>query len=505
MKFHHLYFFFCWMLPIAACSVTPSTFDEDTNRLNRDTDRDSDGIPDTDLPPDTETDRDSDGIPDTDLPPDTDSDADSDTDGDTDSDSETDSEPLWTAPSPRQQNLAQFAIDCDEGDLTSDCPDGVPSPCVPDDPKILCTLSIVDDEGISIYDGSVAIERRGRSSIRYYKPNYSLELRLADGVTDNPVPCMGMGKEADWVLDGSWMDRSFMRNDLVFDIYRSLQGLHWAPETRYGELTFNGAHHGIYRLVERIKRDDDRVAIDTDDGSGTHFIIKQDEEGNLYDSIGLETNTWQHVYPKEDAVTSGQHSAIQDWLSDFSSALHGGDAFDYLDLETTVDYVLLQEFAKNVDGFMLSIHLFKDGDGPAFLVPWDIDLAFGQPIFVFDATYADNEEPEGWARETSFNENLKDVPAFAERMVTRWAELRQGPLSDEWVNQRIDDYQRVLTDDAIAANFNAFPIEDVDFSVIWNAYTLYDVTSYADEVAHFRQWIADRLVWMDANIASYAQ
>ena len=53
--------------------------------------------------------------------------------------------------------------------------------------------------------------------------------------------------------------------------------------------------------------------------------------------------------------------------------------FGYLSRPNVIDWVLLQELAKNVDAYKLSVYLTRDNGGPARLVPWDLDLAFGQP------------------------------------------------------------------------------------------------------------------------------
>jgi len=414
---------------------------------------------------------------------------------------DSDTDTSYSEPIAKQTALWDGEIDCNENDMTWECADNAPQPCVPDEPKILCDLTMYDGQGILLYDGLVGIERRGRSSINYYKPNYSIELRMSDGVSENAVPMMGMGKESDWVLDGSWMDRSFMRNDLVFDIYRDLGGRRYGPENRFGTLQFNGEHRGIYRLVEKIKKDDDRVDILDDNGTGSSFVIKQDEDGNIYDHFGMEYNQWQLVYPHRDRADSTQRAGIQSWMDQFSDAMNENRAFDLLDFEATVDYVIVQELAKNIDGFKLSIYLYKDLTGPAYPVPWDIDLAFGQPTLTNDWQDWQNERSDGWISDrTEFIDDIMDAPGFQAAVASRWHELREGPLSNAWVLQRIDDMRAVLNDSAINANFAEFPIEDVDFAHLWDAYTCYDVYSYDDEMNHFRQFITERLTWIDANI-----
>jgi hypothetical protein len=79
-----------------------------------------------------------------------------------------------------------------------------------------------------------------------------------------------------------------------------------------------------------------------------------------------------------------------------------------------------------------------------------------------------------------------------------WQELRAGVLSESAMNERIDGYLEVLGSH-VEDNFTRWPIEDITF----NAHILYPVGSHAEEMAHVREWLGQRLRWMDENIANY--
>lgn len=379
---------------------------------------------------------------------------------------------------------------------------------IEDEPKQDCLLRITDPAGVQLFMDHAGVELRGRSSLRYPKLNYGVELRNAAGA-ESPVAMMGMGKESDWIFDGSWVDRSFLRNDLVFGLFRDLG--HYAAESRACMLSLNGQSQGIYRLTEKIKRDDDRVALPLDDGSGTSFIISQDNDGNLTFPTGNATGsgTWQLVYPKQSLATATQLAAVQAWLDGLRAALNGDDpgnattgVFSYLDLAGTVDFILLEEFAKNIDGYNLSLNLFKAPGTPAKFIPWDFDLAFGQPT-VRNATSA-NEAPEGWVyNRTQFITALTRIPAIPAGLGPRWRQLRAGPFSDAAILAKLDELQSVFDATSLSTNFTRWPINEVDFTPIYRPYSLYAVSSYDEEVQHLRTWITIRLAWLDAHIDSY--
>ncbi|HET9958342.1 MAG TPA: CotH kinase family protein [Polyangiaceae bacterium] len=380
------------------------------------------------------------------------------------------------------------------------------------DTKIACTLEVEDGVGKLVYQGSAGVERRGRSSQKFPKKNYSVELRNASG-TDLGIDLLGMGKDSDWVLDGSWADRSFMRNALVFDSYAALGKPHYAAESRFCHLQLNDKSQGVYRLSERIKRDASRVSIAADDGTGQSFIIKQDSEGELRFPLGLE-DSWELVYPKQKSATAAQKQAVQAWLDGFASALRGGNpsdatkgVFSYLDLNSTVDYVLLQEFAKNIDAFTLSSHLVRDAGGKASFIPWDLDLSFGQPTVgpsSEDPQGADNDTPTGFiVHRPDLIQILAKVPEFKSKLGPRYRELRRSVLSESMLRQRIDAYLVSLEASALVENFKLFPIEEVDYTQLYEPYSFYRVSSHAEEITHLWTFIQQRLTWLDAHIDAY--
>lgn len=369
-----------------------------------------------------------------------------------------------------------------------------------DDEKVSCSLSIVDGDGASVYADSAGVELRGRSSIAYPKSNYAIELRTASG-DDNPVNLLSMGKESDWVLDGSWVDRSFMRNMLTFSLFRDMGW--YAPRGRFCNLSLDGQAQGIYELREKIKRDDDRVVLSDDDGTGKSLLLKQDDDGSLRLSIGAGFH-WQLLYPKEASASSAQLTAAQSLLDQIDAALNSMNPADIealFDIPQTVDFVLLEEFAKNVDAYNLSLFIARDAGQKAHFIPWDFDLAYGQPTI---RNVAANQDPSGWVNtRTRLITALTRVDALRTALGPRWRTLRAGPLSNAAVLGKLDRYQVTLDPSAITQNFAVWPLADVDFSRIYAPYSLYPVSSYTDEVAHLRSWLEARLAYLDAHIDTY--
>ncbi len=319
-----------------------------------------------------------------------------------------------------------------------------------------------------------------------------------------------MGGESDWVLNGAYVDRALFRNKLTYDLFQAFSGEDLAPEERYAaeqvfcDLELNGDWRGIYLLGERVKRDDDRVDIQEDpDDLGGSFLVKNNDDGaGFMEATGLY-GEWNLVYPREEVVSAQALAGIEATLQSWGDAVTSSDPTDpetgiwtTMDMDSAVDFVLLQEFAKNNDAYFLSIHLWKDLDGKLHYVPWDLDLSFGYPYY--DCGW------EGWVgTRVSMNSAMASDPDFILRLRERWDELREGPLAEDAVLARIDTYQEVMGD-TVDENFEVWPIEEITFE--WGDTSwLCPVESYEAEVEGIREFIQGRLHWMDENLESWAE
>jgi hypothetical protein len=389
--------------------------------------------------------------------------------------------------------LCQMTMNCD-GEIS-------------DEPKVTCTFSLTDGQGVTEFDDHAGVELHGRSSLKFPKKNYSIELRDAAGA-NKATDLLGMGQESDWILDGMWADRSLMRNALVYDAFREMGDGHDSARGRYCTLSLNGEALGVYRIEERIKRDPGRVDISADDGTGKSFIIKQESGGAAILQIGQEPH-WKVVYPNQDKASSEQIAGVQAWLDALGHAFdHTNDPdiglLTLLDRDAAVDWMLVQELMKNIDGYAVSIYFSRDAGRPARLIPWDFDLSLGQPTLQDDMNVPTNDQPSGWiTHKSQLWAALKSVPAIVQELGPRWRVLRAGPLATGTLLAQLDAYGVTLTADAVAQNFELWPLAQINYEQINAPYSLYPVSSYADEVSKVRAFLLARLDWIDAHVDAF--
>ncbi len=402
---------------------------------------------------------------------------------------------------------------------------------IPDEPKLTARMQIIDNgPGVrnavtdtpTGYDGFIGIEKRGSSSQNFPKKQYGIETRDAAG-EDLDVSILGFPEESDWVLYAPYSDKSLMRNVLAYGMARQMG--HYASRTRFCEVVLNGQYQGVYVFMEKIKRDAERVDINKlkpDETSGDDltggYIIKIDKttgsDGGGWTSAfqpGYSTSArvyYQYEEPKADEIAAEQQAYIREYVRAFEQTMTESTFEDpatgypaYIDLASFVDYFLVNEVGRNVDGYRLSAFLYKDKDSNGGLLHagpvWDFNLAYG------NADYYDGSNTAGF--QVDFNQRNDPFPmpfwwpklsqssGFQAMLAERWSALRKGFLHTDSVLATIDA-NAALLGEAQVRNFQRWPVLG---TYVWpNMYIGY---TYASEVRYLKTWLRNRLTWLDAT------
>jgi hypothetical protein len=360
------------------------------------------------------------------------------------------------------------------------------------------------------YDSCIAIKKRGSTSSTFPKCSYSFETQDSTGQNLN-VSLIDLPEENDWILYGPYSDKSLMRNVLIYELSRRMG--QYAPRTRFCEIQVNGNYMGIYVLVEKIKRDENRVDIakltenDTtgNELTGGYIIKKDDFEGDGWHSIFNWNIYFQYRYPEDDDILEVQKNYIKTYINNFERIL---DTLSYLD-DTTLtfmidfnsfyDHILLNELSKNVDAYRKSTFMFKDkssNDGRLKMGPiWDYNIAFGNNHY-YNAYTVSNFI---FSDSSFFNSNLfwfrklMSFPVFQDNIQTRWQQLRSGALHLDSIYSIIDSCYYLLSD-AQERNFTKW---DILGQYVWPNYYYGD--TYEEEIEILKVWVNARLNWIDES------
>jgi hypothetical protein len=406
---------------------------------------------------------------------------------------------------------------------------------IPDEPKIDGTMGIIfngDNQINNLSDpfnefyGQIAIEKRGSSSNSFPMKSYGLETRGPDSVNYN-VSLFDWPSDNDWVLYAPYTDKSLIRNVLTYDLGRQLG--QYAPRTKLCEVILNDTYIGVYVLMERIKINPGRVNVDPLTYTDTlnneltgGYIIKVDKttSGGViawtspYTAQAPSTGPlyYQMHDPELDALHPDQFNYIKTYVNNWETALKsvnfanpqtGFRAFS--DELSFIDFFIINELSKNVDGYRISTFLHKkrvSEGGKIHAGPlWDFNLGWG------NANYCQGGQTSGW--EINFNSvcqgnganmnpfwlnRMLQDSVFANNLKCRWIDLRTSILSDERLINYIDSLGTILEEPA-QRNYDRWPILGV---YVWP--NNFIGNTYQEELTYMKNWILARTAWMDANM-----
>jgi len=388
-----------------------------------------------------------------------------------------------------------------------------------DEPKITANMGIIwngpgkrnaETDPLNNYNGTVGIEIRGSSSQMFPKKSYGFETRSNDGLSVN-VSLLGMPEEN--------TDKTMIRDVLTYTLYASFG--HYTPRCRFVELFLNSQYQGVYVLMEKIKRDKNRVDIaklKLTDNTGENltggYIIKidkttgSDRDGwnSIYSNTSGKT-LYLYDYPDFTEITASQKTYIQNFVKTMETSLYQnkysgiGSYHDYLNDSTFIDFMIINELAKNVDGYRLSSYLYKGKSALINCGPiWDFNLGYGNANyysgwttygFQYEANLTSTSGQPDYSQIPFWWDKLVRDPIYEKKLRRRWALLRKNKLSNQRINFVTDSLVSLISD-AQYRNYLKWPILG---QYVWPNY--YVGFNYNSEVSWMKNWISERLIYLD--------
>lgn len=361
-------------------------------------------------------------------------------------------------------------------------------------------------------ESEMLIHVRGNTSRTFDKSSYAIRLITETG-ENNAQEIMGMDAHHEWVLYGPYLDKSLIRNYMWYNIAGEI--MDYAPNVRFCEVLLNGECQGVYLMVETITAGEDarlELSVDKKDNTFSGYVLRLDR-GSSTEIKNIETFTkyakrtgmdLNIEYPGTSNLTEELAESIRQDFSDFEKTLY---SFDYdnksygyttmLDVESFINYFLLNEFTCNYDAGWLSTYVYKDIDSKYRMCIWDFNSAC-------DNYNYSQTDPQRFEMHQClwYNMLIKDED-FTDQLICRYEQLRRTYLSDEYLNQYIDDVVDYLGP-AIDRNYEKWGYSFAE------EYDMLEPTernprTYEESVDDIKTFIRDRGAWMDENIDSLRQ
>ncbi|MEM7387816.1 MAG: CotH kinase family protein, partial [Verrucomicrobiota bacterium] len=373
--------------------------------------------------------------------------------------------------------------------------------------------------------GRAGMNVRGASSREWPKKQFKFETwNTADD--DESVSLLGFPEDADWILAAPYFDKSLIRNHLTFRWWESLG--YDSPRTRFFELFLdsNGDdvftmedYEGIYVLTEKIEPGKDRVdvppirPVESAPGTFTGGFIAEGTNVNQQ-WVSRKGIRMKLVEPKDSENRPEEKAWFRSYFDEVEAAIFS-DTFDdpetgyrrYLDLPSHIDYDIMREISRNIDGASTFFSIREDEKihmGPL----WDYNQAYGLTrLFEPNPGW----KTDGWNVEYMTNGShwlkwwleLEKDSDYQTAWNDRWVALRETLLSNEKLFSDIAATAALL-EESQQRNFTRW---DILGRAVWSTGGSTradpgetDRTTYGAEIEFVRSWLEARLAWIDAQV-----
>lgn len=265
-------------------------------------------------------------------------------------------------------------------------------------------------------DALTTIKVRGNSTAVADKKPYEIEF-------SEDASLLGLTPEKKWVLLADYYDQSLVRNYAALTLAQYFDNMDFTPTPNHVTLFINGEFKGLYLLTEKINEEKGRLDIDKNLNGMTKdfpFLVVSDT-GYIEqaDTLWDEENCFKFYYTEDGDIafeikypsqkdldeaenTIDAHAYIKEYVEAAYISLRDNKAVtvsfseapvtfeDLVDVDSVIDYYLVNEIMLNRDSARRSIYMYKEKGGKMKLGPvWDFD--YSMSIKSWDLPYTESE------------------------------------------------------------------------------------------------------------------
>lgn len=318
-------------------------------------------------------------------------------------------------------------------------------------------------------EGCVGIRLRGNSTMRARKRPYRIKF-------DEKQSFFGLKANKSWVLLAEYFDQSYVRNYAAYNIADDFENLGFVPTPHHVALIINKEFKGLYVLCEQMNEKKGRANVDEDFDVAVDkdfpFFVEMDLNANIEGVTGVDNfyvpSVNNHVeikYPEADERFATKESdKVYDYIYEYINAvfttIKTGEKVevsfrdipvgleDLVDIDSAVDYYLVNEIMLNTDNPYKSIYLHKTKDGKMEFGPvWDFDFSMTtQLVAPYDKSYIEDSNTLWIAQKSAIYQSLLKEEAFYNKVAARYNAKKDVVVE---TCAMLKDYKQVIDDVAL--------------------------------------------------------
>jgi len=360
------------------------------------------------------------------------------------------------------------------------------------------TLSL-SNHADAFEDTSIRIRGRGNSTWQATEEKRPLRLRF-----ETPQSLLGSSYIArDWVLIANHFDLTLMRTHLAFYLGSLMSGLDWTPSSRLINLYINGEYMGVYQLTDERDIGEGRMQLVSNPNPAiSEFLFELDGAAPGSGTEGVdfffaEGQPYDIRYPRNDNLSAQHVEYMRIFVEEIATVLRSRNFEEIavvMDIDSFIDFYLVQEFFKNIDVGMSSVFMQVRGQGEnrrLYWGPlWDFDRSAGNMYYWYEYTHFHA------AVRNNFMGYLITTPEIFDMVAARWVQI-----SDTYIRQmmaRAEFYVHHYSYE-FYRNFERFPVWDT--SPLWMTRMipqhLHEITSWSGQMDFLQEWFTGRIWWMN--------
>lgn len=346
-----------------------------------------------------------------------------------------------------------------------------------------------------ILSGSCKIRGRGNTTWRtreLYKKPYLLKLEKAESL-------LGMAKAQKWVLMANTADKTSLRNYYAEYLSKNVfDAQTWVPSSRFICVYINGRYEGLYGLTEKIEEGGGRIEVEGTADFLAEVHSQQNKEWNFRSEQNIPFSIRTELDTTDETLRNETYKKYQDIIQNIENVIFSDNFADpqigykkYIDIDSFIDWFLINEFTKNHDArFQSSCYMHYDSSkqklfmGPA----WDFDISCG------NISWYNCYKPEGnFVNENSWYKRLFEDETFKSAVYKRWHEKSEKvEKSFGWLQEQSEIYYpAIMLNDTVWKNIGH---RQWPHAPGWK-----NRKTYQSELDYMTSFLEKRFAWMNES------
>jgi len=365
------------------------------------------------------------------------------------------------------------------------------------------SVAVVDsDHGqTDTVDNEAEIRIRGNSTSGAPKKPFNIMFTQKQAL-------LGMDFGKRWILLANALDKTLMRNKLVFDFCATLN-MDFVPQGEYCEVWLNGTFLGSYLLTEAVT--DGKYRVDIDTGKNEFLMELESDRTSENETYVKSPSGVRLKIKKPDEMNNSQKQYLTDLLLDIEVCLENGSDEELpqcIDVESFVDFYVFMELFKDIDAYFSSTFFYIKNDVLYAGPPWDLDLISGNVSDAVDEvkykTYCNvegygtnsSDSTEGIWMQFGWFKMLFERDSFKNKVISRFNQLQpmivnlydNNELGTNRIDILLNKYAGTFADNYVSAGWS--------MTEPYSPYERVPDDSFEENVEFLRSWLRDRNEWL---------